>query len=637
MANPFLRRATEFIRDDAALLEIVSPAPLTTFLAKHPRKSDIFDLPVRILGSPGSGKTMLAMLAEFRLVEGIMRDQASQTNRDLAQALAGAGFLKDGKPTVAAARVPMESEYRDFWELPYEESVKTKLALWLVQARTMLALLRGLTESGNRELSSIRFIARNASEARIEQIGGLSAEGIKARALEVQRAIYSIGASLVPPDIEDLPRAAVDPYQPFECIQEVEIDWMGSKLRVRPVAVLDDVHALHPDQFEQIFTALARREIHFGRWLMMRLDALSPHAVFRSAKNLATHNLQPERDFIDVFMQGGLDRNQERRRFRTMAADMADRYLPRVEAFRSRNATSFKRLVPDEPPRLSEAKMKEVSAVSDREQRRLKITPSRRTTIDGLVADYFVNSKSGDKEAEVRIATARILMARYANRIKDKQVSLFEVYDPEPSKPLSINAGIAEGARLHLHHLTGRAFHYGFENLCDASNENAELFLQLAGALVARMETQAIRGRALPLAADAQQAVLSEKAVEIMDRWAFPYARRVRELVDSAAADCLETSLKPNARLGYGANAVGVLEEEIRELLDKDGELAKILKYAVAYGAIEVTRNYEQGGKDWCLIELGGVACLAHGLTLNRGGFLERDVGYLREKSAQNA
>ena len=53
MANPFLRRATEYIRDDTTFLEIVSPAPLTTFLAEHPRKADIFDLPIRIVGAPG--------------------------------------------------------------------------------------------------------------------------------------------------------------------------------------------------------------------------------------------------------------------------------------------------------------------------------------------------------------------------------------------------------------------------------------------------------------------------------------------------------------------------------------------------------------------------------------------------------
>src|SRR3546814_3604183 len=134
----------------------------------------------------------------------------------------------------------MESEYRDFWELPYDDAIKTKMALWLVQARTMLALLRGLTGAGHRRLEDIRFIARDASEAQLEQIGGLTAAGIRNRALAVQRAIYSIGASLLPPRIEDLPREAIEPYQPFECIQEIEIDWMGEPQIGKPVAILDD-------------------------------------------------------------------------------------------------------------------------------------------------------------------------------------------------------------------------------------------------------------------------------------------------------------------------------------------------------------------------------------------------------------
>ena len=74
MANPFLRRATEYVRDDASFLSIVSPTPLTTFLAKSQHKDDVFEVPVRIIGSPGSGKTMLATLAEFKMVEAILKD-----------------------------------------------------------------------------------------------------------------------------------------------------------------------------------------------------------------------------------------------------------------------------------------------------------------------------------------------------------------------------------------------------------------------------------------------------------------------------------------------------------------------------------------------------------------------------------
>src|SRR3546814_10328541 len=83
MANPFLRRATEYVRDDESFLSIVSPAPLTTFLATSRNKDDMFELPVRIIGAPGSGKTMLATLAEFRMVETILKDETNPANRTL--------------------------------------------------------------------------------------------------------------------------------------------------------------------------------------------------------------------------------------------------------------------------------------------------------------------------------------------------------------------------------------------------------------------------------------------------------------------------------------------------------------------------------------------------------------------------
>src|SRR3546814_10157365 len=105
----------------------------------------------------------------------ILRDLNSQTNKDLAQALAKAGFLADGNPAVAAVRVPMESEYRDFWELPYDDAIKNKMALWLVQARTMLVRVRGLTGAGHRRLEAILFIAPDASEAQLDQSGSLTA------------------------------------------------------------------------------------------------------------------------------------------------------------------------------------------------------------------------------------------------------------------------------------------------------------------------------------------------------------------------------------------------------------------------------------------------------------------------------
>jgi hypothetical protein len=632
MANPFLRRATEYVRDDASFLAIVSPAPLLNFLVKGKHKDEIFELPVRIIGEPGSGKTMLAKLAEYRMVDAIANDLSSSTNRDLAGALAQAGFLQNGVPRIAAVREPMESDYRDFWELPYDAAVRTRLAFWFAQARTTLSLIRNLTANKRRSLQDIRFVTREASEAQVEAIGGLSSEGIRERAIEVQRAIYSVVAGLRPPKIEDLPSAAISPYNPFEVLSGIEIAWRGTSISLNPLVMFDDVHSLHPEQRDELFKSLARREIRFGRWLMMRLDALSPGAVLSPAGTHETHNLSTGRDYIEIRMQG-TDRNTERRRFRGMALDMANRYLPLVQTLKNRGVTDFSALLPTEAGMLSPARIKELATTVQQDQKRLQITEPRRREIEKLVDEHLATASAYDRSEELRLAMTRILMHRYVNRTQTPTRFLFEEFDPDPKTPLKVNAGVVDGARLYLHHNYRRPLHFGVEELCSASNENAETFLQLAGALVARMETRAIRNQTPVLTAAMQEAALTDQARAIMNGWAFAYAASVRKMVDVIAKECLETSLSPNARLGAGANAIGIPEQDMTQLLSEEGDLAVLLKHALANGAISVVRDYGQGGKLWSLIELSGIVCLARGLTFKRGGFLEKRLSYLQELS----
>src|SRR3546814_16682296 len=72
----------------------------------------------------------------------------------------------------------------------------------------------------------------------------------------------------------------------------------------------------------------------------------------------------------------------------------------------------------------------------------------------------------------------------------------------------------------------------------------------------------------------------------------------------------------------------------MKHLLSSEDDLSLVLKHAIANGAINVQREYGQGGKSWSLIELTGTVCLVHGLTFKRGGFLEKNVDYLRESAA---
>ena len=359
------------------------------------------------------------------------------------------------------------------------------------------------------------------------------------------------------------------------------------------------------------------------------MDALSPGAVMRSPATQPTHNRAKGRDFVDIRMQGDQKKELARRQFRVMARDMAKRYLPMVEGLRNRGQTDIDRLVPSTPPRLPPGKVKDLEALLSREQAKFQIGPERRAEIDVIVDAFLKRTKSYDDAPEVALAMKRILIHRYAVRIARSTPSLFEELDRDPPTPLKADSNLAHGARLHLHHQFDRPLHYGVDAVCDASNENAEIFLQFAGALVANIETRAIRNNPLPLPAREQQSILIDKARSIMDGWSLPHAQRVREMVDAIGRDCKDESNLPNAPLGAGANAIAILEEEMQGLL-QDDMLSSVLKHAIANGAITIERNYGQGAKVWALVELSGTVGLVHGLTFNRGGFLPKDIEYLR-------
>ena len=623
MANPFEKRATEYLRDDEAFLAVVTPEPLATFFKKPAKEGRLYDRLTMIIGTPGSGKTTLARLFEFTTLKTLLRNRSMTNYRPLIDMLTACGAIRNDHPTFVGARLPLEAEYREFWEFPYPAELKTGLMIALLQARTVLAWLRHI-QTSNASLDQIQIVPRAGANAALRAIGGKAGPDLHLRALEVERAVYRISAALVPPDIKDIDRRAVGPYRPFDVIQTFRVPSGEKVLELCPLVILDDAHSLHPKQFTALTRWLAQRELRVARWVLTRLDALAPDDVLRDSEtNASESGLNHSRETTVIRMQNGEGRAKQRLAFRKMAKDMASRYLSQMEVFNRRGLHRLSDLLSTAPVPIAIGKRKRLAQHVDAIQDRYGVSAKRRSELENAIETYLAKTHEGSED--LRLGILSVLLERYAKRVP--QHSLFDdgTADRDPIRPLAVDATVVDGARIHLLHKYDRPYYFGIDTLCDASSENAEQFLQLTARLVSHSETQLIRGNSQAmLASSVQHRILRERATEMMHKWDFPQFQLVRRLAEGIAAQCLSKSLEGNASLGGGATAFGIPEEQFDTISETNPHLAGVLKFGVAYNAFALVRRHSTKNRLWCLIQLGGVLLLHYGLTLKRGGFIER-------------
>lgn len=633
MENPFEKRATEWLRDEEAFLAVVSPEPVGTFLSGR----DLYDPLVVVRGTPGSGKTTLAKLFQYPTVTALLRNSNFTSYKAIVAALTECGAIsEEEEPLVLGCRLPMETDYREIWQFPYPDELKLGLMHTLIQARAVLAWMRNL-KAGGVEAADVRIIPRDDAEAATEAIGGILGPDLLARARAVELALYRISAALVTPDPESLPAETIGAYRPFDVIDRFQIAARpGDRIEwreLRPLMVLDDAHILHPAQFQGLHRWLARREVRVSRWILTRLDLLSPQEAFAaaSASDPPAYGELPgitkKRDVTEIMLQGtGENRRAQRLAFRKMARDMAGRYLRQHGLFAAKGLGSLSDLLRTDPERLPPGKLRDLREDVDRTQARLSISASRRASLEQEVARYEESMTADVPSEDLRLGMLRVLMHRYVKRTP--QVGMF-AEDPEPNKPLTADADILSAAQIQLFHQHGRPYYYGIEDLCDASSENAEQFLRLAALLVEHAATQIVRRKDPAIATGTQSKLMQQRAREILRDWSFPHHQLLRLIVALIAQRCVERTLEPNAPLNSGANAYGIRQPEFDRLAQSHPELAKVLQFGLAYNALTLVPNHMCKGERWCLFELGGIVALSHGLTLKRGGFLEGSVDEL--------
>ena len=630
MDNPFLKRATELYRDDEAFLAVVSPEPVSSYLGAAGKDGRLYDRLVLLQGTPGSGKTTIARLFEYRTMCVLLKNSKSDYFKSLVASLTDCGAMRNGKPTVVGCRLPLESDYREIWEFPYTDNLKTGLTTTLIQCRAVLSWFRNLTEAGV-AIEDIEIVPKSNAVGAIEAMGGISGNSVFERAQSVESSLYKIVAALVPPDETLLDSDTTNAYRPFDVIEKFRMTSNESDLQ--PLVILDDAHILHPNQYKNIEHWMARRELSVARWILTRLDVMQPEEVLDAAampsdSHVELPGITAKRDTWPINLQvGGNDsdkRKKSRSSFRKLGKDISARYLRKMSIFQSRNLASLGDLLSDREISISKSDRTKLASSVNTVQKSLEISDKQRESFEEKISGF-----RGDLPEDIKLAMLSIMMHRHDKRISSSQKSLFPEDEIEPSRPVVPKTDIVDAARLHLYHRFERPFYFGIDDLCDASSENVEQFLRLAAIFVNASATNIIQNKSPALDTKTQTRLLVQRASQAISDWDFPHCKSIERLVNQIAGGCKKKSLEPNAPLGAGAYAYGILQEEFDAIPSQYPDLARILQFAVSYNAISLAPNMECKKKSWCLLELGGMVLLKHGLTLKRGGFIEGDVNEL--------
>ncbi len=621
MENPFRRRATEFLREDEAFLAVVTPEPIKYFLEEAGKSGRLYDRLVLLRGTPGSGKTTLARLFEYPTFHTLSQNRNFEGHKDISSALASCDAMQDGLPRVLGFRLPLETDYRDFWEFGYREELKTNLMTALLQARAVLGWFRHLKKAGIGE-DEVTIVTRPEASDLVNTIGGADGRSIRERAAKVENAIYQVMNSLVAPDEADLPPDAIQPYRPFDIIDRIQIPFGEGTSELIPLAIFDDAHLLHPEQFRSLEKFLLRRELRVARWMIARFDILVPQEALEAVSQDATDaakfpGVSAERETEKILLQSSGLRRTERTRFRKMAKDMASRYLRRMPVLSERGLTNITNLLGDtvvaiSPPELARLRKSVAST-----QKSLEINAADRSRLERQIEDF----KKADTE-EVQLQMLKVMMHRFAVRRRRLAPSLFAADEQtESDVQVAANADVYSAAVFNLFHDHKRPYYFGIDDVCDASSENAEQFLQLTAELVEEIVTQVARGKSVQLTPQKQDMLLRKCGEKFIYGWNFPHDRKVKNLVNEIARRCFEKSREPNGAVI--ANAVGIPQEQFDRMAKDHPVLATVLQFAIAYNAVSLVPHHSCKNKSWCLLELGGMVLLKHGLTLKRGGFIE--------------
>lgn len=621
--NPFRIRFSENIMSDSDFLRLFGPGALDLLPI-----DGLWDRVQIFRSAPGGGKTSIFRIFTPNSLRHLHASRVSDDYKELYNRLKNIDAISESGPHVLGVYLSCARVYASLEDLSFETEKKNRLFKSLLNARIVLATLRGALSLKNLnypdDLSKLDI--SNPPDMNISNIIPVPCSGTELYkwASSIEKNVFDAIDSFS--DTYDNTLVGHDDLYSLFILQPKCITINEIPIARHTLVMLDDVHELTSIQRKELLKMSNLMRLPIGIWLAERLDALNEKELLLPGVTLGReYNVIKLEEFWTDY-----------RRFEKIVINIADlraRSTPdfQISSFAGQLENSL------DGVDLYDQYLETSRVISKRIYNEFS---SKKKYVGWLNVQEKIQGTP--REQAIAWRALEILIARDKRK---KQQTFSDIFNlPIPEDELikqKEDQSLKGAAELFLTYEFKFPYYFGISRISKIASSNIEQFLAFAGDLFEEIISAEKIKESSILSPNHQEKVL-QKAVR--QRWdeipnRIPDGRDVLKLLESIKKLARWETIKPNAPYAPGVTGIAISMSDCERLIDSAiqekhpeyARLAKILKAAISHNLLEVHPDKKQGKKGtiWNVFYLNRMLCLYFGLPLQYGGYRGKKIDEL--------
>lgn len=615
--NPFRLRRAESIDTDTAFLTLFEPGLLDIL----PRDS-LWESVHIIRSAAGAGKTSLIRLFTPGILLPLCLRKGEDRIRELHQRVKELKALDDMGPRVLGVMLTCGPGYSMLQDIDVEQSRKDRLFFGLLNARIILAVLRGVMAFkglGFPESLSRVSVSPPARPPSLRHMAfPCHGQDLHAWAEQREATLCESLDSLGPLRAETLP--GDDALHSLELIQPTSLAVDGKPVAERVLLMMDDVQKLTSHQRRLLIKSVIDARSRVGVWIAERFEALS-------AEEMLSSGAAQGRDYGATIEIESYWRARPEK-FERLAMKVADR---RVDAASDTEINSFRSCLQQSMAGPAwEARSEQIaSEVADRV--RTKFGGKER------FQEWIRIREEGTGSAYERAIEWRGLEILIERELAKKQKGLFddEPFDEDDLEHRE-DSSLNNAAELFLAKEFKLPYYFGLERVARLASLNIQQFLGLGGEVFEEATAAELLQKIPALPAERQHALMKGMAKQLWEE--IPrrvrHGRELRQFIESVGRFAHWYTYRPTAPNDFGVTGTAIRMSERAQLLaeaiagkrEEMVRLADTLTSALAHNLLVTQLDYNCKKEKWMLLNLNRLLCVHFDLPLGYGLYKERPL-----------